>query len=233
MPLRHNLRSRSPTTSRAQPEPVGADRFPLDVVIALGLPGTGKSSEMKNLCAHEQRLIVWDPNDEWRTHRCQRVDSLAALTDVLRAAGAGPVRVAFVPTDYKRQFLTFCMLARAAAEPHRRDRAPCCVMVEELGDVVAPGKAPAEWGMLTRGGRHRGLRVRAVGHSPKEIDKTALKFASIWRVHALGSAGDALYMSKEILFVDVAQIQGLAPYDFVEVGSEYPRVPVRKRTSPA
>lgn len=204
----------------------GAGRYPPDVVMFLGLPETGKSSEAKRLVEGEARLVVWDPNDEYRAERCRRITGLRELGQAMIAAGSGPARLAYVTSDFD-EFGLVCQLVRSWAEPGRPDRAPCCLVVEELGDVVPPGKAPRWWGITTRAGRHRGIRVRAVGHSPREVDKTALKMATSWRIHALGSDGDRRYLASEILLIEPGALEGLAPFEFVEVKRSYPRLPVR------
>lgn len=194
-------------------------------MIALGLPECGKSAGMKALVRAEPRLVVWDPNDEHQSQGCTRVGSLADLYAAMLAADSKPARLA-ISTPFFSDFPAVCRLVRAWAA-----RAPCTFLVEELGAVVPPGKAPVHWGDLVRSGRHRGLKVRAVGHSPREIDKTSLKMATAWRVHSLGPA-DREYMAEEILELPVTELDGLAPFDYVEVDRSYPRTAKRLKTSP-
>lgn len=218
----------APPQAPSRSAEVGADQYQLDVVLALGNPQTGKSAGIKALVAYEPRLVAFDVNDEWRAQRCQRIDSLDDLKAAMLAAGKGSARLAYVPGSLD-DFLPFCELVRAWAEPGRNDRAPCAVVVEELADVTASGKAQTQWGRLTRGGRHRGLRVRAIGHSPKEIDKTTLRFASTWRIHQLSGASDAEYIADQ-LFIDESKLLGLQPFQYLEVRNIYPRCPELKNT---
>lgn len=209
------------------------------MIIALGVPETGKSSYVKRLVRDEPRLIVYDPNNEYRFQGCVVVqphsdenDRLRNLRELLLATGAGRARIAYVSDD-PTDFPMFCRLARAWAQPDRRDRGPCTVLIEELADVVPPGKAPRFLGMLLRGGRHRGIKVRAVGHSPKEIDKTTLRMATLWHIHTLGTPSDVEYLAKEIIGCDPAGMAGLPPYHYVEYKKFDPaKTPIHGTTSP-
>ena len=197
--------------------------YSIDLELALGVPEVGKSTGMKRLVSGDLRLVCWDPNDEYTRERCQRVTTLEALRRAMLAAGSGPARFAFVPLIVSRLvFEDFCRLARAWAEPGVHGRAPLTVLVEELADVVPPGRAPTWWGVLLRAGRHRGIKVRAVGHSPREVDKTVIRMATAVRVHTLGSLAERLYLEEQ-LELERGSLGELQPFHFVRVVKCWPR----------
>jgi hypothetical protein len=130
---------------------------------------------------------------------------------LLKKAGAGPVRIVFVPSPNdevaKRQFDTFCELAFAAGK--------LTLVVDELAGVTAPTKAPPGWAKCVRRGRKRGIKVYAASQRPAEIDKTLFSLATTIRSGRLNFPRDRKTLS-DVLDVDGDEIFALKELEYYE-----------------
>lgn len=89
------------------------------------------------------------------------------------------------------------------------------LVVEELADVTAPGKAPPEWGEIARKHRHHEGAVYALTQRPAESDKTILGNATVLHVGRLNMASDREYCAR-CLDVPLDQVDSLADLEFLE-----------------
>lgn len=166
----------------------------------IGASGSGKGVSINRRLAElaPARLLIWDPRDEY-AKQAPAVRSLKALVAEFRKAGAGAIRVRYVPGSGLKladAFGLVCALAFEAGE--------LCFLAEELSDVTTPGFAPAPWRRITTQGRHRGLQVLGAAQRPSLIDKTFLGNCTRVRCFQLGYEADRRAMAKELDCADDA-----------------------------
>lgn len=183
------------------------------IVAAIGATGSGKSAWVKQQLkkAKPGRILIWDPQEEYGEFG-QVFTSRAELAAAVRAAGrAGKLAAVYRPgnvvSEYEAQFDWFCQLAYAWER--------CCILVEELADVTKPQKAPEGWSVLTRKGRHKGLRIIAASQRPAQVDKDFFGQATMIHCGRLNYAADVKCMA-DVLGVGAADISGMKPLDWVE-----------------
>lgn len=172
-----------------------------------GNSGTGKSSYIKQIMKGFKRIVAFDPDDEYGTMPgFVRVEKARELVAILKAAGAKPVKVAFVG-EGKTAFEFWCECVFQFGT--------CLAIAEEIADVTNPSKAPPAWGKLIRRGRKFGIKICAVTQRPAEADKTILSNAAYIRSFALGRYSDRLAISREIgLSINV--MEKMIPLDWVQ-----------------
>lgn len=160
-----------------------------------------------------RRLLVWDSAGEWSRRGCAPVATLAELGELVRADVRTPLtwRTAYSGPTSRAHFHTWCHLAWVWLRAHPRG----VLVVEELADVTAPGKAPPAWGELVRKHRHSHGTVYALTQRPAESDKTILGNATVIHCGRLNMARDRAYMAA-VLDVDEATVTALADLDYIE-----------------
>lgn len=179
----------------------------------LGASGSGKSLHIKKTIkrARPARLLVWDPQEEYGEFG-ELVTSTADLLAVLKEAGArGKVQRVFRPASLAatmvKQFDMFCQLAYHAGNLH--------LVCEELSDVTQPAWAPAGWSMVSRKGRHKGLKVWGCSQRPAAIDKHFFGNASTVRCGRLNFDADVKVMAN-VLGVGPQDIRNLQKLEWIE-----------------
>ena len=178
--------------------------------VVTGASRTGKTTWVELDTHASRRLLVWDSADEWSWRfRCRKVTSIAELAKLV-VPGAPDMRIAFCVPATRENFEAFCRLAWVFIRVKEGD-----VVAEEIADVTSPGKAPDAWGEIIRKGLRYGPRIYALTQRPSESDKTCFGNASVIHTHQMDRVDDGKYMAKE-LRIDVAQMDALKPYQFIE-----------------
>lgn len=179
----------------------------------LGASGSGKSLHIKQTIrrAKPGRLMVWDPQEEYGEFG-GIFETMEGLRAALVTAGKrGRVAVVFRPSSrYEvavRQFDLFCQLAYHAGAVH--------LVCEELSDVTQPGWAPPGWSMVSRKGRHKGLKVWGCSQRPAAIDKHFFGNASTVRCGRLNFDADVRTMAN-VLGVAQQEIRNLQTLEYIE-----------------
>lgn len=160
----------------------------------IGASGSGKGVSINRRLAElaPVRLLIWDPRDEY-AKQAPAVRSLPDLVAAFRKAGAGPIRVRYVPGSALKLADAFGLVCALAFEA-----GALCFLAEELSDVTTPGFAPAPWRRITTQGRHRGLQVLGAAQRPSLIDKTFLGNCTRVRCFQLGYEADRRAMAREL-----------------------------------
>lgn len=184
------------------------------IIAVIGASGSGKSAWIKQQLRAGQpsRLLVWDPQDEYEAFGRVVTDQRDLVESVKAAHGAGEgFALVYQPGDristYVRKFDLFCELAYAVGD--------CCVVVDELGDVTEPNRAPDGWSVITRKGRHKGLMVFGGAQRPANIDKDFFSNASFVHCGRLNYDVDVKVMAG-VLRVPADEVGALQPLDFIE-----------------
>lgn len=179
------------------------------IVAAIGASGSGKSAWIKRQLAEKrpERLIVWDPQDEYGAFGqvySDRVKLIAALR-------APTFSVIYRPGDrqseYEARFDWLCRVVYALGE--------LVYVVEELADVTSASRAPDAWSAITRKGRHRALRVVAASQRPARVDKDFFGNCTLIHCGRLTYRADVVTMA-DVLNVEQAEIAQLAPLSYIE-----------------
>lgn len=172
-----------------------------DIRFYCGSTGSGKTHQIKQDIKAENRIIKFDPDDEYTgTAFYQIADLLAAVkknpkTLNYRFVGGG-----------KKHFLAVCKIAFAMTSP----RHPVCLVVDELAGVTGTSKAEDDWHTCLTRGRKYGLRIRAGAQMPVEIDKTIMRQRSHLWIGYLERPADHDYLAKET-GLKPEQIKALRP----------------------
>lgn len=160
----------------------------------IGASGSGKGVSIKRRLSQlaPSRLVIWDPRDEYRD-QAPAVRSLPELVRLVSQAGAGPLRVRYVPggaVKLAEAFAIVCQLVfRAGA---------LVFLAEELSDVTTASHAPPAWRQVITQGRHKGLHVLGAAQRPTLIDKTFLGNCTVIRCGLLGYEADRRHMAIEL-----------------------------------
>ncbi len=180
------------------------------IVAAIGATGSGKSAWIKQGIARAKpkRLLIWDPQGEYGEFGDVYSDRAALLDHV---AHAKAFRVVYRPGDklstYKPRFAWFCKLAYALGN--------ATVILEELADVTEPSWAPDDWSVITRKGRHKGLRVIAASQRPASVDKDFFGNCTLIHCGRLNYGGDVKCMAR-VLGVPDAELLALPELAYIE-----------------
>lgn len=181
------------------------------IVAVIGASGSGKSLWIKRQLkrANDARLLIWDPQGEYAAFGRVFTDR-AALVDAIRA-GCGRFRAVYQPGDratlYPARFDWFCRLAYAIGN--------LTLIVEELADVTTPQRAPDAWSVITRKGRHKGLRIVAASQRPAGVDKDFFGNCTLIHCGRLVFDNDVRTMARVLSRPD-ADLVALAPLAFIE-----------------
>lgn len=172
---------------------------------------SGKSEAASRWAADKARVVVWDPQLDWKRFGFATFERLAELARAWASSAHAPARCTFhAPIRQPAVFGDFCRLALAWAKLK-----PATIVVEELSWCSSPGKAPPGWHELVTGGLKYGLNIVSITQRPQESDKTALSQADLVRCFMLERAADQKYMAAE-LGVELERIRGLEPLEFIE-----------------
>ncbi|MEX1057043.1 MAG: type IV secretory system conjugative DNA transfer family protein [Natronospirillum sp.] len=161
-----------------------------DIVAFFGATGSGKTHNMLQDCKADKRILAFDPTG---TLSGQGFEGFSDFGAWFRAAvNSGPGRYALQLTGPKH-FSAWCEAVMAMADARR----PCTVLVDELGAVTTPTKAPEHWHNLISLGRKYGLKIRAGAQRAPEIDKTLIGNKSGLWIGFQSREADAAYLARE------------------------------------
>jgi hypothetical protein len=158
------------------------------------MTGSGKGVSIERLLSevNPQRLLIWDPRNEYADHGV-RFDSLPLLVQAFRKAGPKPIKARFVPNGRVKTAEAFGIVCTLAFEAGH-----LLLLAEELSEVTNPSWAPPPWRKCLVQGRHRGLHIVGATQRPALIDKTLLGNCTRVRCFQLGYADDEEVMAKEL-----------------------------------
>jgi hypothetical protein len=206
--------SRNPAAARARIEAY------------IGASGSGKGLSIKRRLAdlRPDRLLIWDPRDEYagQAHAYRTLPDLVAAWR--RAGQAGPCRARYVPGGALRLADAFALCCRLAFEAGE-----LVFVAEELSDVTTASHAPAAWRQCITQGRHKGLVLIGATQRPALIDKTYLANCTLLRCGYLGYEADRRAMAVEL---DVPR-DLVAGLDSVDLAGGGVRLAMLERDRPA
>ncbi len=170
-----------------------------DITIVIGSSGAGKSSWIKQAIKQRRKALIFDIEGEYAAP--VRATNIPDLADaIIASADGGPGVIAY--TGEAEDFPAFCDAALYAKG--------FCIVVEELAELVPPGKAPKSWGRLTRTMRKRGASIIAATIHPAETDKTVLRNATKKIILWMNTQADRDYVCK-VCGVEAQQIDRIQP----------------------
>jgi len=162
------------------------------LIVISGASRSGKTAYVKKATAKDQRVIAWDPEDQWaQLPGWKRITTRAQLTALVKSNGN--FKAGFVVGGDLKSAFDFWAMAVMYAGKHV---GPLTAIGEELADVSTPGKAPQHWGILIRRGLKRGINIYAISQRWAEADKTAIGNASEFVVFR-ASGDDVRYIARK------------------------------------
>lgn len=161
-----------------------------DIMAFFGASGAGKTYQMVNDCKQDKRILAFDPTGTLSNQGFEGFRDFGAW--FRSAVNSGPGRFAFQATGSKN-FGIWCEAVMALADARR----PCTVLVDELGGVTTPSKAPEHWHNIISLGRKYGLKIRAGAQRAPEIDKTLIGNKSGLWIGFQSRTADAEYLARE------------------------------------
>lgn len=181
-----------------------------------GSSRSGKTFLTAKRIARDRCVLVWDSMAEFsQMHTFAPVRSDGVLRRI--AASGAPGRFAFVAPVTAEQFDLFCRCAWLWLRVNAARGRVVTILVEELADVTAPGKAPAAWGEIIRKSLRFNPHIYALTQRPAESDKTVMGNATVLRCHSMARAADRKAMARELdcdqAFVDALD---LSRYQYLE-----------------
>lgn len=174
------------------------------LIVLAGKSRSGKTGYTAQAVQQEQRIIAWDPHDQWG--RLRGWKRFTSMTDLHRATQTkGPAKLAYVvgSDDIKMRFDQWCQVALQWGVIYGR----CNIIAEEQADVSTPGKAVGSWGALLRAALKHNLDVYAISQRWAEADKTAINNASEIVCFSM-MPQDVAYMAKKS-GIDAAELASL------------------------
>lgn len=179
------------------------------LTVVSGASRCGKSTLTARLLRGANRVIAWDPEDQWSQQPgFRKITTRRELLEAIQTPGH--MRIAYVAGgDLKAEFDFCCGCAMYAG----RHIAPLDYVAEELADVTTPSKAPGNWGILVRRGLKRGINIYAISQRWAEADKTAIGNASDYIIFA-SRGEDVNYISRKTL-LPIEEIAGLRQFEYV------------------
>lgn len=187
--------------------------------LAAGCTGSGKSQAVKqkllpNGSGH--RVILWDPDEDYRIAPACRFIQRAAFARAVRhavASGKG-FRLAWSGAVDQATFEYFCKVCWAALDGRHLTH----IVVEELADVEpSAGKASGTWGELLRKSRKYGGVIIPVTQRGAEVSKTCWNQMAVkWIGQQKGN--DLKRMAVEA-DVTEAELRTLEPLEFFVKGA--------------
>jgi len=181
------------------------------IVAVIGASGSGKSLWIKQQLKRHRpgRLLIWDPQAEYQAHGRTFTDRAAMAEAITK--GRGAFRCIYSPGDratlYPARFDWFCRLAYALGN--------LTLIVEELADVTTPQRAPDAWSVITRKGRHKGLRIVAASQRPAGVDKDFFGNCTLIHCGRLVFDNDVRTMERVLARPD-ADLMKLSPLAYIE-----------------
>ncbi len=165
-----------------------------DLYLVTGMSRAGKTRWVETQIADADRLVVWDPKNEWgRVVVGEHTTDVQSIPIQVRAMARGKLR--YVPgANLQREFQIVSQAVLAIAALH----GPVVFVAEELADVCPPGKAVGSWGTVMRQGRGRQITTYGITQAPAESDKTIIRNANVIHCCKLGREADRRYMEKEL-----------------------------------
>lgn len=179
-----------------------------NILAVIGATGSGKSVYVKNyvLKKSDRRLWIWDYKREYQGFADLVTEDLHKALQELRKPH---FRVAFRPSfDDKTRAKQFDLFCRAAW--HAKN---VIVLVEELGMVTTPQRAPAGWKMITTTGRSEGVTTIGISQRPAQIDKDF--FSNCTEIHCgfVNDRNDVKTMSN-VMGLTEEDIRGLLELEY-------------------
>lgn len=179
----------------------------------IGASGTGKGLWIKQQLATLQppRLVCWDFKNEYGDY-ARPVESLEGIRRAMLKAGAGPLRVRYLPRgagekNVRREFEALCELVYAFGN--------CMFIAEELSNVTTPGWAPAAWRKMTTSGRHEAVHIIGATQNPALVDKTFLGNCTLVHVCALREYPHRMYVARSI-DAPLQSVTDLQQFEYIE-----------------
>ncbi len=179
----------------------------------IGASGVGKGvwAKQKLRELKPARLVAWDFMNEYGEF-ARQVHSLEGVRQAMLKAGAGPLRVRYVPRGageraLRKEFEVLCELVYAWGH--------CVFIAEELANVTTPGWAPSAWRKMTTSGRHAAVHIIGFTQTPALVDKTFLGNATLVHVCALRERAHRQYVANSI-DCDVAEVTELQRFHYIE-----------------
>jgi hypothetical protein len=186
---------------------------------AFGAQGCGKTAWGLQLLARLQpsRLIVWDFKHDPRLSGTGR--NVATIPDLLAAMKSTRFALRYLVDhdhDVKLQFRFFCMAAWEAGNVF--------VVVDELPEVTAPGRAPPAWRKIINVGRdyvgqdgkRKTIAVLGMAQRSAEVDKSFISNLDVLHVGRMGEANDARELAGKVLAVDWRELTMLPNLHWIE-----------------
>lgn len=159
------------------------------IISVIGATGSGKSLFVKSLAENWDRVLAYDPKNEFCTQMgYEGITGKRELLERLKSA-TGPAKICY--SGYKREdFAFFC---ECAFNWFRQK--PAMIVVEELSGVTSSGKAADAWNRVVNQQRAYGALIVATGQRGQEIDKTIFNAATFIHICKHASAADVKYIS--------------------------------------
>jgi hypothetical protein len=179
------------------------------LTVVSGASRCGKSTQVAREVATENRILAWDPEDQWSQLKgFRKVTTRRELLQAIQTKGH--MRIAYVAGgDLKAEFDFWCGCVMYAG----RYVAPLTAIAEELADVTGSGKGAGNWGILCRRGLKRGINIFAISQRWAEADKTALGNVSEYLVF-LSRGEDIDYIARKSR-IPVEEIESLVAFEFI------------------
>lgn len=161
----------------------------------IGASGSGKGVSITRRLAElkPQRLLIWDPRDEYGKHAKAHHTLPSLVAAFKRAGAAGPVRARYVAGGAMKMADAFGLVCSLAFEA-----GDLVLLAEELSDITTASHAPPAWRRCITQGRHRKLHVLGAAQRPALIDKTFLGNCTYVRCFTLRYADDRRAMAKAL-----------------------------------
>lgn len=179
----------------------------------IGASGTGKGLWIKQQLAAIQppRLVCWDFKNEYGDY-ARPVETLDGIRRAMLKAGAGPLRVRYLPRgagekNVRKEFEALCELVYAWGQ--------CVFIAEELSNVTTPGWAPAAWRKMTTSGRHEAVHIIGATQNPALVDKTFLGNCTLVHVCALREYPHRMYVARSI-DAPLQSVTDLQQFEYIE-----------------
>lgn len=179
------------------------DQLPADIRAYFAASGGGKTHNILQDCRHDKRVLAFDPTGALSAKGFTGFRDFRQFANAVRSSGVA--RFSFEATG-SANFALWCELMMAQADARR----PTTVVVDELGGVTTPSKAPEHWHNVISLGRKYGLKIRAGAQRAPEIDKTLIGNKTQLWIGFQARAADAEYLARET-DIPVEKIKALRP----------------------
>lgn len=161
------------------------------VELYIGQIGSGKGVSITRRLAElkPQRLLIWDPRDEY-ANEARKVTLAHAVKIVSSSEGFRLRVVNDHQTPIAEAFALVCKLAFRAGK--------LVLLAEELSDVTKPSWAPPAWKQCITQGRHQELHILGAAQRPALIDKNILGNCTYVRCFSLRYLEDRKAMAAAL-----------------------------------